>query len=207
MSFGLSQHLGGQLADLICVHIAHHAQQHIAGVIEGPVAQMENFRCDLADGLGSAEDGHADGVLGIHRGHQILKHPGGGFVGSHTDLLIDDAPLLFHAFFGEIGGGNKFQQQFQAIVEMFRAGKIVGGEIVAGKCVDHSAHGGKFRADIPARQIEQLVLQIMSHAGGDGMVDAVKGKFRMHRAEIRDKIGQFFGKARLGQYQHRQTVG
>ena len=40
--------------------------------------------------------------------------------------LIFIAPLLFHAFLGEMGGGHEFQQQTQTAVKIFRGGKGAG---------------------------------------------------------------------------------
>ena len=78
--------------------------------------------------------------------------------GSYWVLKQPVQLLLLHRFFGEVGGGHKLQQQLQAIAEIFRAGEVVSGQVIAGEGIGDRAQCGEFRGHIPIRHIEELVL-------------------------------------------------
>ena len=144
---------------------------------------------------------------GVHGRHQVIEHHAVRGVLIHADLLVDDAPLLFHALFRKVGRGHKFQQQPQAFVKMVGAGKIIGRHVVAGKGVGGSAQGGKFRRHVPvSRQVEHLMLQIVGNTRGGVVFLPVQKKIRVDGAKVRDEIGKLFRKALPGYHQHRQAV-
>ena len=168
---------------------------------------MQHLWGDFPDGFAGSQNGDPDGMPVEQGSHQIVENHAVGRIQVHTDFLVDDTPLLFHTFLGEIRGGYKFQQQFQTAFKIFRGGKIVGGHIVAGEGVGHGAHFRKFGADIPVpRQVKHLMFQIVGHTGRRPMVLAVQHKICMDGAVIGDEIGQFLGKTLPGYHQYRQTV-
>ena len=171
------------------------------------MAVVENFRGDFPDGLAGSQDGHPDGVLPVHGLHQVLKNHAVRGILVHADLLVDDSPLLFHAFGGEIGGGHEFQQQTQTGIEILRAGEIIGGHVVAGEGVGAGAQPGKFRGNVPVGQVEHLVLQVVGNPRRRPVILPGKPVVRMHGAIVRHKIGQAPGKALPGHHAHRQPVG
>ena len=205
--FLLRQDLLGDGGHLLGVHIAHHAQHHIGRVVEGPVAVVEGLGGDLLDGFHGTRNGDPDGVVMIESLVHLLHDHGIGGVGVHQNLLGDDAPLLLHALLGEPGGGHEFQQQPQGGRKIVGAGKIIGGDAVGGEGVGAGTQGGEFLGDVPARQVEHLVLEIVGHAGGGGVVLAVQGEGGVDGAVVGHKIGDLPAEAGLGDHQHRQTVG
>ena len=48
----------GDGGHLLGIHIAHHAQDHVGGVVEGPVAVVESLGGDLLDGHGKESITH-----------------------------------------------------------------------------------------------------------------------------------------------------
>ena len=131
----------------------------------------------------------------IHRLHQGLKKDVFRTVLIHTDLLTDDTLLLGNAFLRKIGRGDKLQKKLEVFPEILRAGEIIGGHIVAGKGVGHSAQCGKFPGDIPSGHIKELMLQIVGNPCRGGKFLSIQGKFPVDRAIVRDEIAQLFGKA------------
>ena len=171
------------------------------------MAGVEHFGGNLADGFAVAQNGDPDGVLFKERNHEIFKNHAVGRILVHADLLVDDAPLLFHAFLGKIGGGHKFQQQMQAVPEILGAGEIVGGHVVAGEGIGHGAQSGKFRGNIPVTgHIKEFMFQIMGNTGRGLVVLTFQGEAGMDGAVIGDEIGQLFGKAFPLHHGNGQTV-
>ena len=139
---------------------------------------------------------------------QLLEHHRVRAVQVHADLLIDDALLLADAFLSEIRGIHKVQQQLQAPVKMLGAAKIVGGHVVAGEGVDHGPQGGELRGHVPApRHIEELVLQVVGGAGGNGVFPAIQGKSVVDGAVVRHQVAQLSGKALPGHHADLQAAG
>ena len=204
----VSQDLPGQGNHPFRVHITQDAQCHVSRGIEGPVAEVEDLRGDLPDGLLGAQNRHPDGMDPIHPRGQKLKQGAVRGILVHTDLLVDDAPLLVHALLGEIGGGDEFQQELQILLKVLGAGEIVGRHIVAREGIGVGPQGSELGGHIPAsRQVEHLVLQVVGHTGGDGVFLAPQAKGGMDGAKVRGEIGQLLGKALLGNHGKAQSVG
>ena len=84
---------------------------------------------------------------------------------------------------------------------MLRAGKVVGGHVVAGEGVHRGPQPGEFPGDVPAvRHIEELVLQIVGSAGGGAVFPALQFEMVMDGAVVHRQVAQLLGKALLGHH-------
>ena len=204
----VSQDLQGNFHHFLRLHITHNTQVHIPGGIKSPVAQMQLLRGNLADGFQASQNGHPDGMLGVHGAHQIFKHTAVRGILIHADLLGNDPLLFFHALLRKVGSGHKFKQQLQAPVKVLCAGEIVGGHVIAGESIGDGAQSGKLCGHISFfRHMKQSVLQIMGNARRHGMLLAFKGKFRMNSTKIRNKVSQLLGKVLSGHHMDGESIG
>ena len=171
------------------------------------MAQLQQLRRNLPDTLGSTQNRHPDLMVVIQSFHQIFKHHAVRSIHIHADLLIDDPPLLFHAFLREIGCSHKFQQQLQRCLKIIGTGKIIGRHVVAGKGIDVGAQLCQLCGHVPPRQIEHFVFQIVGNTCRNFIAFPIQFKKTMDRAVIRDEISQFPGKAGTRHHFHRQSIG
>ena len=170
------------------------------------MALVQGVRRDLGDALKRAQDGDPDRVMVVQGQMQVVRQPGPGRIVVHLDLLADDAPLLFHALGREIGRGHKPEQQLQILVKGLGTVEIVGRDAVAGKGVGACPGAGKGLHHVHIRQIEHLVLQIVGHPGGAGLLHPVQEIALVHGAVVRGEHGKIPGKAGLGDHPQPQAV-
>ena len=166
-------------------------------MVKGIIAAPENLRCNSPNALHSPGNGHPDGMVAVHGGKQVLINLAVRAVLIHPDLLGDNPPLPLHRFLGEIGGGDKGEQQLQAGLKMLRTGEVVGRHVITGKGVGIGAQGGKLLHHVPVRHLKHLVLQVMGHPRRGIISPAHPGEFGIHGTVIGDKISALFGKPRL----------
>ena len=207
ISSGLGQDLPGNSGYLLGVHIAHHAQHHVAGVIEGPVAVVEGLGGDMADALHRPGHGDPGGTLLIQTFHQVGVDLPVRCVLHHADLLADDALLLLHALVGEIGDGDELEQDLQVLIEVLGAVEIVGGDGVAGKGVGLGAVLRQDLEGVAVLGVKHFVLQIVGDARRGVLPLAVQLKAQVHPAVAGDEKGAGLGVMGLADDPDGQAVG
>ena len=125
---------------------------------------------------------------------------------SHADLLADDALLLVHALLGEVGDGDKVQQNTEIVIEVLRGLKIVGSHGVAGEGVLHRAVFRQLLEGVALLRVEHLVLQVVGDPGGGVHPLPVQLKAQIHTAVAGGKKGVFLGVVGLLHHHHLQAV-
>ena len=77
-----------------------------------------------------------------HGGVQPFADQVGGIVGVHTDLLQNDAALVFHVLLGEFAVEEHIAQDVQRLLEMgVQAAGVEAGQLLGGEGVDLAADG------------------------------------------------------------------
>ena len=125
----------GSLEDPVGADIPHHGEDHVGGGVEGLVAVVEGLGGDLGDALHRPGDGDAAGVADVEGLEELLVDLPVGVILHHADLLGDDAPLLVHAFLGEVGDGDKAEEDLQVLLKVLRAVEVVARQGAGGEGV------------------------------------------------------------------------
>ena len=165
-----------QLRHALRVHVAHHDERHVVRPVERVKAQLQNLRRHPADGRARARDRGADGVAAVERPVQPLLRAVGRGVGVERDLVGDDFALGRHGRAREIRRHDHAQQQLQAVVKVFGAGKIIAGHGVVGEGVHLRAEAGKGILRVAVRQGKHAVLEKMRRAVRHGLPAAALRK-------------------------------
>ena len=201
------EHLLRDLHDRLGVHVALHAQHHVGGGVEDPVAVVERFGGDVGDALHSPRNAVADGVVGIEHLQQIVVNRKAGIILAHADLLGDDALLLLHGLLGKVRGGDKVQQHAQVFLKALGALKVIAGDARGGEGV---GVGPVCRQNVEravaVRQVEHLVLQIMGHARRGVELAPIDRKAAAGPAVVCGKGGVEGGKILLRHHAYLQAV-
>ena len=146
---------------------------------------IQHLRRDLRDALDASDDLLTDRMMPVQQLQQTVVVGRARVILAHVDLLPDDPLLLLYRLFGEIGGGDKVQQEAQVLFKQPRAVKIVGRHIGGGERVGIGAVlRQKRQRVVPVRQVKHLVLQVVGHAGGGIVLDAVQRKAAVGPAVI-----------------------
>lgn len=105
-------------------------------------------------------------MLLIERAEQVEVHLPVGVIVIHADLLSDDALFLGNRSLGEIGLGDKLQQDAQALLKMVGAGEEIGSLVKGGIGIGVGAGLGILGEGIAVLAVEHLVFQIMAMPSG-----------------------------------------
>ena len=161
------------------------------------MAGVEGVRGDVGDGLDGPGDGGADGVVVVEPLQHGEEHLVLRVVLDHADLLADDALLLVHALLGEVGDGDKGEENLQVLIEFLRALEVVARDGRAGEGVGAGPVGRQVLEGVAVLGVEHLVLQEVGHPRRGVPPLAVQLKAHVHAAVIGGEKGVALLKLRL----------
>ena len=118
--------------DLFYCDVSGHCQSHVVEVIEVLITAVKKVCRNVGDGLFCPGNVHPDRVPHIESFQKVEKHLPARVVEVHADLLPDDALLLLHGRFREVGVLDEVEEDLQVFLEMRGAGKEVTGPVEAG---------------------------------------------------------------------------
>ena len=125
---------------------------------------VEGLGGDVRNTLHTACDGGTGRAIFIQRLHQALVALPLGVILDHADLLPDDALLLLHRLFGEVGNGHEGEKDLQILIELLRGGEIVAGDGVGSEGVRLSTVGGQHLQGVALLGVEHLMLEVVGDA-------------------------------------------
>ena len=130
-----------------------------------------------------------------------------GVVCGHFDLLYDDAALLLHGFFREVGRKGHSEQDAQGLRLLLAGLNVVTGEVVGGVGVSACADRRKQCVGAALRHVKELVLQIMRDALRHLDELTVPGVAAIHGAAVDQEDGVELRKVGLVDRPDAQTAG
>ena len=130
------------------------------------IAAVKEVGGDLGDGIGGTGDVQLHRVLVVQRPQEVKEGAPARVVVVHPDLLADDPLLLLDRFRGEVGLGDKIQEDFHGLPEVVGAAEKIGGAVEGGVGVGRGAGFGVFGEGVPILALKHLVLQEVGDAGG-----------------------------------------
>ena len=145
-------------------------------------------------------------MAGVEALHQIGVDPPVRLVLDHADLLGDDALLLVHALLGEVGLGDKGEEDAEALIELLGTLEVVAGDGVGGEGVVHGPVFRQLLEGVPLPGVEHLVLQVVGDAGGGVPPDAVQAEAQVHAAVAGGEEGVPLGVVGLVDHHDLQAV-